>query len=42
MVDVKWPEHPFILEINTWTWLHELSENLGKGSLSIRYLMKCL
>ena len=30
MAHVKWPEHPLILEINTWTWLHELSEKYGK------------
>ena len=24
--EIKWPKHPKILEINTWTWLHALSQ----------------
>lgn len=26
---LKWPNHPRILEINTWPWLHSLSEIYG-------------
>jgi len=25
----KWPNHPRILEINTWPWLHSLTESYG-------------
>jgi hypothetical protein len=28
---ITWPEHPSILEINAWTWLHELSQRYGKS-----------
>ncbi len=30
MDKIKWPEHPLILEINTWAWLRELSDQHGK------------
>ncbi len=25
-----WPEHPRIFQLNTWTWLHDLSEHYGR------------
>jgi hypothetical protein len=25
-----WPKHPLLYEINTWVWLHELSEKAGR------------
>ena len=27
---MSWPKHPVIYEINTWVWLHELSQRLGR------------
>ena len=27
---MNWPKHPVIYEINTWVWLHELSQRLGR------------
>jgi hypothetical protein len=30
MEKLEWAEHPLILEINTWTWLRELSDQYGK------------
>ena len=26
---MAWPRQPVIYEINTWVWLHELSQRLG-------------
>jgi len=30
MEPIHWPEHPLILELNTWTWLHDLSTQYGE------------
>lgn len=27
---INWPEFPVVYEINTWVWLHELSQQAGK------------
>jgi hypothetical protein len=27
---MSWPKHPVIYEINTWAWLYELSQRLGR------------
>ena len=27
---MSWPKHPVIYEINTWVWLYELSQRLGR------------
>ena len=27
---MSWPKHPVIYEINTWVWLHEISQRLGR------------
>ncbi len=44
MKKITWPEHPLILEINTWTWLRELSDQYGKTitfeNLPVRVLEK--
>ena len=30
MLNKKWPKSPFIYEVNTWTWLYELSQKYQK------------